>query len=350
MRQDVLDMLVCPECGEHPLRYESFAMSGKDDILHGVVWCSTCGNWYPIEDGLLELLGSALAYVEDRASFWTTHATRLRALGLRQYASCRDQPDLEAQRRQQAHSDWYASNPQQSYMDYEQTPFWLAVDALAFDEWRKEIRPGSWLLDVGCAQGRSTFKIMDLSLRIVAFDISKNLVRQAIARYGREECLSTATFFVADATRFPFVGGRFDYVLLYGVLHHLPDPGATCREIARVLKPGGVYFGGENNRTVFRAGFDLLQRLLPLWYEEAGEQPLASESDFWRWLQPAWCEVSVHTGVFLPPHLFNLLAVDSARRLLRITNRLFGSVPLLRNHGGLIWVRAVRGQGTGLTE
>src|SRR5476649_1052960 len=32
-----------------------------------------------------------------------------------------------------------------------------------------------------------------------------------------------------------------DFVLVVRVLHHLPDPGAELKEIARVLKPGGTF-------------------------------------------------------------------------------------------------------------
>ena len=46
-------------------------------------------------------------------------------------------------------------------------------------------------------------------------------------------------------------------MLVYGVLHYRPDPQAACSEIARTE---GVYLGSENNETIFRAGFDLLQR------------------------------------------------------------------------------------------
>jgi len=57
------------------------------------------------------------------------------------------------------------------------------ADTIAFDNWRKDIRPSTRLLDIGCAQGRSTYKLMDLNVQIVAFDISKRLIRQAIERY-----------------------------------------------------------------------------------------------------------------------------------------------------------------------
>jgi len=46
-----------------------------------------------------------------------------------------------------------------------------AADAIAFDEWKPTIRPGSWLLDVGCGNGRSTFKLGDVDVNILAFDV-----------------------------------------------------------------------------------------------------------------------------------------------------------------------------------
>ena len=53
-----------------------------------------------------------------------------------------------------------------------------------------------------------------------------------------------------------------------------PIPTATCREVERVLKPHGVYFGRENSQFAFRVVFDLLQKLRSLWHEEAGPKAL----------------------------------------------------------------------------
>ena len=70
------------------------------------------------------------------------------------------------------------------------------------------------------------------------------------------------TFLTADgSTAFPFRENSLDYVVIYGVLHHLPNPGAAFREAIRVLKPGGVYFGSENNRSAFRGLFDLMMKI-----------------------------------------------------------------------------------------
>ena len=47
-----------------------------------------------------------------------------------------------------------------------------------------------------------------------------------------------------------------DLVTANAVMHHLPDPAATCREIDRILKPGGlVLIGHEPTRTYGESGF-----------------------------------------------------------------------------------------------
>jgi len=47
---------------------------------------------------------------------------------------------------------------------------------------------------------------------------------------------------VADAFRLPYLAGCMDAVFGFGVLHHVPDWRGAVSEIARVLKPGGLYF------------------------------------------------------------------------------------------------------------
>ncbi|OGG23938.1 hypothetical protein A3A79_01925 [Candidatus Gottesmanbacteria bacterium RIFCSPLOWO2_01_FULL_43_11b] len=311
MNKDVVSILLCPSCRANKLKLEVF---DKDSygVKEGVVKCPRCTRTYPIFDYILELLPDDLAYWEDRKIFYKRHKKR-----------------FKLEKEQQQYFDWYAKNSTQSYSDYAGSSFWRATDELIIGKWRKGIRKDSWLLDVGCAQGRSAFQFADLPISIVGFDISKNMIVEAIKRSrGR----ANMYFFVGDATSFPIKSESFDYVLLYGVLHHLPDPRKTVKEIIRVLKPGGTYFGLENNKTPVRIFFDFLQKLHPLWYERAGSMPLIGKRDIKGWFNGQH-KISVSTHTFLPPHIVNLFSVEVAKRMLSKTDVIAKFMP---DAGGLI--------------
>jgi len=255
MKRELLDVIRCPECAAFPLACEAFDESADGTIRDGVVWCRSCAGWYPIEAGVLELLQRSLAYADDRVRFWNRYHARLEGLGLAPFEVGDASHDVADQRHQQQHFDWYSDNDTQTYTSYERMRFWQICDRKIFSAWSGQIRPGGRLLDVGCAQGRSTFKVKAPGTTIVGFDVSKRLVAQAIERARGNPSMH---FFVCDATRMPIVDASFDYVLIYGVLYHLPKPARICREAGRVLKDGGMLFCSENNETILHPAFEWL--------------------------------------------------------------------------------------------
>jgi ubiquinone/menaquinone biosynthesis C-methylase UbiE/uncharacterized protein YbaR (Trm112 family) len=333
---ELVPLFVCPQCSSHAMHHEVFDQDGRGCTVDGLLWCGRCRSWYPIASGVLELLPDHLAYHEDRAQFRARHAHALDRLALKDEHRQPPLHDGSGASKQQRHFDWYAQNASQTYDAYARTPFWQAVDRTIFREWRQHISPRTWLLDVGCAQGRSSAPFMDFDLTLVGFDVSKTLVRQAQRRYAGSTDAARAVFFVGNASQFPFVDGSFDYVLVYGVLHHLENPAHACGEIARVLKPGGTYFGLENNTTILRPLFDLLQRLLPLWHEEAGARALISASELVSWFGEAGMTAAARSTVFLPPHVANRLSSRAAQQSLQALDAVFGKVPFVRNQGGLL--------------
>ncbi len=340
MTEEVLASLRCPSCPSGALQWRVFSAHGRR-IVDGVAWCRACASWYPIEGEVLELLPPPLMYADDRTAFWGRFAGELAGAGLAAPAVATTTAQT-AQLKQQRHFDWYGTASQQTYTDYERMPFWQAFDDLVFEQWRPRAAGARRLLEFGCAQGRSTFRLTDLPLDIVAFDVSKVLVRQAVERHRASPGRANVVFFVADATRFPFASDTFDCVLGYGVLHHLTEPAAACREIARVLTHDGRYLGAENNESMFRSAFEWVQRVRPLWTEEAGSQPLMSGGDFRSWFPASDFDVRTFTTVFIPPHLLNHGSRSFARTVLRRSDALFRSVPILRDQGGLIIVEAAR--------
>lgn len=324
MYSDFIDKLSCPHCYKSRLDTTVMKKDTDGDIEKGLIVCTNCNSRYPINDYILEFLPRDLAYKRLGSPI----AIKNRNASL--------------QKIQQKHFDWYATNTVQDYEQYSNTTFWHCIDQLVIGQWRHEIKKDRFLLDVGCAQGRSTFPFMKEQIGIVAFDISREMVRLAAKKYKKSPYHAKASFMVADASVFPVKTSSFDYVLLYGVLHHLPDSRQACREIYRVLKKHGIYFGLENNKTIFRFLFDFFQRLSPLWYEEAGPVALMSQKDVCNWFSGLQIHLTMSTLVFVDPHLVNLLPVSLASSIVKATNSLGQTLPLMSQNGGLLAIKSTK--------
>jgi SAM-dependent methyltransferase len=105
-------------------------------------------------------------------------------------------------------------------------------------EWfLSRIKPGSQVLDVGCANGMHTLSAAAAACRVYGFDI--NLAQLHIAKAIAEERGSSNVCFpqASAETPFPFPRGCFDQVIFLDVLEHLNQRESALSEIHRVLKP-----------------------------------------------------------------------------------------------------------------
>jgi ubiquinone/menaquinone biosynthesis C-methylase UbiE/uncharacterized protein YbaR (Trm112 family) len=348
LNTDALAHLACPVDGNEQLSWRVFR-GDPDAIAEAVIVCEACRAWFPVEDGIPDFLIGELTYADDRARFWRSHEPELAKLGLAPDTP-RGSGEAVLQRAQQRHFDWYSRNEKQTYDEYERLPFWVAADGIAFSRWRSLIHPRTWLLDVGCGPGRATAKLIDLDIDILAFDVSKAMVRLAAERFRGSGALARTVFMAADAMRFPVRSASLDYVMAYGVLHHVPEPPRVCREIDRVLQPGGRYLGSENSTSVFRGLFELLQKIRPQWYEEAGPEALFSARALDESFAGTNMALSTRTSAFLPPHILNQLSTRVAATLLRATDRIGGAIPFLRDNGGLILVEGTKARSVAVSE
>ena len=118
------------------------------------------------------------------------------------------------------------------------------------------------ILDLGSATG-ATGRLLRKQFRgayVVSLDLSYGMVRRALAGRG---WLSKASAVQGDANRLPFADGAFDLVVANQLLPWLPDPGAAFSDIARVLRPGGVF-------AFATLGPDSLQELRRAWADVDG--------------------------------------------------------------------------------
>ena len=103
-------------------------------------------------------------------------------------------------------------------------------------------REDSRLLEIGCGTGFILGPLMERlpSARCYGFDISRRMVertRDTLQGFG-----GRARLFVGDAMAIPFQDATFDQVICVASLHHIPDVPRCLGEIARVLRPGGVFY------------------------------------------------------------------------------------------------------------
>lgn len=105
------------------------------------------------------------------------------------------------------------------------------------------ICPGSTILEVGCGRGAGARIIFNRfhPKKLHAMDLDLKMIRMARRRLGKEE-LEKIALYVGDLTQLPFHDESQDAVFGFGVLHHVPDWQAALAEIARVLKPSGIYY------------------------------------------------------------------------------------------------------------
>jgi len=314
------------------LGLEEFQAGDRGHTRDGVLVCRSCSTWYPIERDVLELVPPAMLYREDLAAFYVKHRERLSKLALSEPRTS-DQRGYSEQIKQREHFDAYAENKEE-FPDYTLIPFIRATSRryirLARETWSEQDKP--LVLDVGCGTGIHSWPLMD-GCTLVGFDVSKGAVCNATEGARERGLLDKGMFFVGDGSALPFADNTFDRVITFGVLHHLPNPEQTVADIQRVLKPGGLHFAVENNKSAFRPIFDFLMKILPLWVEEAGSQPLISRAMVDGWTRNLPVAVESQTSVFLPPQLVNLLG-SLAIPVIEYSDRIFSKIPVWGRHGG----------------
>ncbi len=96
---------------------------------------------------------------------------------------------------------------------------------------------GKYLLDLGCGAGENSVYFAWLGANCVAADYSPGMVDVALRLAAANGV--TVQGRVINAMAIDYPDHTFDIVYAANLLHHIPDPWLTIKEIHRVLKPGG---------------------------------------------------------------------------------------------------------------
>ncbi len=94
------------------------------------------------------------------------------------------------------------------------------------------------VLEIGCGSGYGAFLLNQLQPKsYVGFDVMAEQVELAKKKYPQFQ------FLIQDAEDLSqFANESKDVVIIFGVLHHIPNWRKAIDEIVRVLKPGGSLF------------------------------------------------------------------------------------------------------------
>lgn len=191
MKRELLKKLVCPTC-----KADLVIDSTELEIADGELVCSQCEKAYPISNGIPRFVEP-----DNYAS----------SFGYQWNLFRKEQLDT-----------------------YNGTT--LSADRLWSETgWEPDSLSGDWILDAGCGAGRFLDAASKSDAQIVGIDISSAIDAAKENLAGREN----VHFVQASIYELPFRSGTFDRAYCIGVIQHTPDPPATIRSVAEMVKDNG---------------------------------------------------------------------------------------------------------------
>jgi demethylmenaquinone methyltransferase/2-methoxy-6-polyprenyl-1,4-benzoquinol methylase len=154
---------------------------------------------------------------------------------------------------------------------------------------RIQAGPGETVLDVATGTGAVAMELLaQKGCSVVGLDQSTEMLAEARRRLPPDVRLVEGV-----AGSLPFPDASFDALTFTYLFRYVDDPGATLRELARVVRPGGTVAGLEFGvppnpaarslwRLYVRAGLPLAGRLISPGWREVGDFLGPSIEELWR--------------------------------------------------------------------
>jgi 2-polyprenyl-6-hydroxyphenyl methylase/3-demethylubiquinone-9 3-methyltransferase len=152
-------------------------------------------------------------------------------------------------------------------------PIRFAYFAGVFKQNSGEGVSGRNLLDVGCGGGYLCEEFAKTGFNVTGIDPSQSTLKAAKEHAVQSRlCID---YEEGRAEAIPFSDSSFDLVSCCDVLEHVDDINKTISEIARVLRPGGLFFYDTINRTV--VSWLVMIKMAQDWKYTAWEAPNTHE-------------------------------------------------------------------------
>lgn len=185
-------------------------------------------------------------------------------------------------------------------------------------DWR-----GKRILDVGCGDGSYSLELAKLGVEeVLGIDPAEAAIEVASAKAHRLKLADVVRFQTGNiyALGNLLEPGRFDCIVLRGVLHHLPDAARAIRSLSKfegsllVLEPNG-------NNPVLK----LIERFSK--YHVEHEERSFAPAVIKAWL--AGCGFKIETTEFI--NLVPFFCPDPVARALRVVEPIIEGLPVLRD-------------------
>lgn len=195
------------------------------------------------------------------------------------------------------------------------------------------LKPGMRVLEIGCGTGLFTEMFAGTGARIIAVDISKELIEKARSRGIPADRVIFLEKRFEDCT----MDGPFDAVIGSSVLHHL-DINAALAKIFELLKPGGCMSFAEPNMLNPQI---MIQKNIPWLKARVGDSP--DESAFIRW---QFRDLLRKTGfvniTILPYDWLHPATPVSLIKPFAKTGLILEKLPIIREFSGSLHIRCDR--------
>ena len=128
-------------------------------------------------------------------------------------------------------------------------------------QWKRQLLaiagplPGRRVLDLACGTGDITWQAAHCGAHVVGLDITPRMIELARAKATLApdpRKRAHPLFVVGDMCALPVPDAAFDIVTTGYGLRNVPDLPLAIREIARVLRPGGLFLSLDFNRPAHR--------------------------------------------------------------------------------------------------